>query len=134
MPFGSWTDAQNECEKNGTHLWTINSHEEWYNVYTKRWIHVPARVTGQARPFSGAIFDPLIAQHFFIGLVLSTSWSVKKVQSYIHNYMSNVNDPLPYTIRGVALKAPPPPSDFFPHAFNFGAASLCVGDFSEKIV
>ena len=28
----------------------------------------------------------------------------------------------------------PPPSDFCPHAFNFGATILCVGDFSQKIV
>ena len=36
-----------------------------------------------------------------------------------------------YTIRGGALKAPPP--EFFcPHAFNFGATLLCVGDFSQK--
>ena len=34
---------------------------------------------------------------------------------------------------GGALKAPPPPI-FFSHAFNFGAALLCVGDFSQKIV
>ena len=33
---------------------------------------------------------------------------------------------------GVALKAPPP--IFCPHAFNFGATILCVGDFSQKIV
>ena len=32
-----------------------------------------------------------------------------------------------------ALKAPPPPI-FCSHAFNFGAALLCVGDFSQKIV
>ena len=34
---------------------------------------------------------------------------------------------------GGALKAPPPPI-FCPHAFNFGATLLCVGDFSPKIV
>ena len=34
---------------------------------------------------------------------------------------------------GGALKAPPPPI-FCSHAFNFGAAFLCVGDFSPKIV
>ena len=34
---------------------------------------------------------------------------------------------------GWALKAPPPPI-FCSHAFNFGAALLCVGDFSQKIV
>ena len=46
-----------------------------------------------------------------------------------------VNVLLPYTIRGGggALKAPSPPI-FCPHAFNFGAALLCVGDFSQKIV
>ena len=31
---------------------------------------------------------------------------------------------------GGALKAPPP--IFCPHAFNFGATILCVGDFSQK--
>ena len=34
---------------------------------------------------------------------------------------------------GGALEAPPPPI-FCPHAFNFGATILCVGDFSPKIV
>ena len=34
---------------------------------------------------------------------------------------------------GGALKAPPP-QIFCSHAFNFGAALLCVGDFSKKIV
>ena len=35
---------------------------------------------------------------------------------------------------GGALKAPPPPQFVCPHAFNFGATLLCVGDFSQKIV
>ena len=34
---------------------------------------------------------------------------------------------------GGALKAPPPPI-FCSHAFKIGAALLCVGDFSQKIV
>ena len=38
-----------------------------------------------------------------------------------------------YDPGGAALKAPPPPI-FCSHAFNFGAALLCVGDFSQKIV
>ena len=33
---------------------------------------------------------------------------------------------------GGGLKAPP--QIFWPHAFNFGATILCVGDFSQKIV
>ena len=36
-----------------------------------------------------------------------------------------------YDPGGGALKAPPPPI-FCSHAFNFGAALLCVGDFSQK--
>ena len=39
-----------------------------------------------------------------------------------------------YDPGGGALKAPPPPSIFCSHAFNFGAALLCDGDFSQKIV
>ena len=31
------------------------------------------------------------------------------------------------------FKSPPPPI-ICPHAFNFGAALMCVGDFSQKIV
>ena len=37
-----------------------------------------------------------------------------------------------YDPGGWALKAPHP--IFCSHAFNFGAALLCVGDFSQKIV
>ena len=33
---------------------------------------------------------------------------------------------------GEALNPPPP--TFWPHAFNFEATILCVGDFSQKIV
>ena len=32
---------------------------------------------------------------------------------------------------GGGFKSPPPPI-FCSHAFNFGAALLCVGDFSQK--
>ena len=35
---------------------------------------------------------------------------------------------------GGGFKSPPPPPIFCPHAFNFGATLLCVGDFSQKIV
>ena len=33
---------------------------------------------------------------------------------------------------GGGFKSPPP--IFYPHAFNFGATLLCVGDFSQKII
>ena len=36
---------------------------------------------------------------------------------------------------GGGFKSPPPPLPIFcSHAFNFGAALLCVGGFSQKIV
>ena len=35
---------------------------------------------------------------------------------------------------GFKSPPPPPPPIFCSHAFNFGAALLCVGDFSQKIV
>ena len=35
---------------------------------------------------------------------------------------------------GGGFKSPPPPQFICSHAFNFGAALLCVGDFSQKIV
>ena len=35
---------------------------------------------------------------------------------------------------GGGFKSTPPPLIFCPHAFNFGATLLCVGDFSQKIV
>ena len=34
---------------------------------------------------------------------------------------------------GGGFKSPPPaPQNFCPHAFNFGATLLCVGDFKKK--
>ena len=72
---GSWADAQSACEENDAHLWTINSHEEWTNVYTKQWANVPNSLTGRSRTLIGAIFDPLVARHFFIGLIKSTHGS-----------------------------------------------------------
>ena len=48
------------------------------------------------------------------------------------NYMECYFNPI--RSGGGALKAPPPPPPIFcSHAFNFGAALLCVGDFSPKI-
>ena len=48
------------------------------------------------------------------------------------NYMECYFNPI--RSGGGALKAPPPPHLIFcSHAFNFGAALLCVGDFSPKI-
>ena len=46
-----------------------------------------------------------------------------------HTYSLTLYDP-----GGGALKAPPPLPIFCTDAFNFGAALLSVGDFSQKIV
>ena len=30
---GSWNDAEDDCRKGSSHLWSINSYDEWWNVY-----------------------------------------------------------------------------------------------------
>ena len=30
---GSWDDAEAECTKWKSHLWSINSYDEWWNIY-----------------------------------------------------------------------------------------------------
>ena len=64
------------------------------------------------------------------------SFSTRSFQ--IWNAMSNVIDSHTslltlYNPGGGGFKSPPPPI-FCSHAFNIGAALLCVGDFSQKIV
>ena len=29
----SWYGAEMRCRENGGHLWSVNSHEEWINIY-----------------------------------------------------------------------------------------------------
>ena len=79
LPNGSWSDAQAACEERNSHLWTINSHEEWDNVFTKKWNNVPDDLVRPSRTIVGAIFDPLLAPHFFIGLTNSVEGRTKKV-------------------------------------------------------
>ena len=67
MSNGSWADAQRICDKKGSHLWTINSHEEWYNVYTKQWETMSNSIEGQ----SSTPFGAMLHSHFFIGLIYS---------------------------------------------------------------
>ena len=75
MPRGSWTDAQKICEKKGSHLWTINSHEEWYNMYTKQWDKMPNSIKEQSRTPIGQTLHPF----FFIGLIDPTQDGNKEV-------------------------------------------------------
>ena len=72
---GSWLDAQRICDNKGSHLWTINSHEEWYDVYTKQWENMPNSIEGQSQTPVGAIFYP----YFFIGLIYPTQDNDTKV-------------------------------------------------------
>ena len=53
------------------------------------------------------------------------------IAKYCQKYFTRASLTL-YDPGGGALKAPPP--NFCSHAFNFRAALLCVGDFSQKIV
>ena len=61
---------------------------------------------------------------------VSTEMMDEPIISTYSNILQTVN---PIRSGGGALKAPPPPI-FCSHAFNFGAALLYVGDFSQKIV
>ena len=33
LESSSWLDAEHYCVSGGSHLWSINSFDEWYNVY-----------------------------------------------------------------------------------------------------
>ena len=50
----------------------------------------------------------------------------------VQKSMSQMKHDLNPIRSGGGFKSPPP--IFCSHAFNFGAALLCVGDFSQKIV
>ena len=32
MSVGTWITAEYECAKHGSHLWSINSYSEWWNI------------------------------------------------------------------------------------------------------
>ena len=56
----SWDTAERECQKDGGHLWSVNSHKEWdvifnYGIYM--W-----KTTVDKH------FDPMDGTHFFIGM------------------------------------------------------------------
>ena len=33
LNYASWSDAEQDCDKKRSHLWSINSFDEWYDVY-----------------------------------------------------------------------------------------------------
>ena len=44
---GSWYDAEKGCNKYNAHLWSINSYEEWWNVYLSLGMaqHQPGKIS-----------------------------------------------------------------------------------------
>ena len=75
----SWKAAQDVCGEADDHLWTINSHEEFENVFTKEWSNLLDDFLESSSKIAGGIFDPLVSQHFFIGLI--QPMGVKKVKT-----------------------------------------------------
>ena len=59
-------------------------------------------------------------------MLVGSLFLLKTMHSVLVSFSLTLYDP------GGALKAPPP--IFCSHAFNFGAALLYIGDFSQKIV
>ena len=78
LSSGSWQDAEVVCNGSGSHLWSINSHEEFYHIFTKtepslkdyllddKDIHESSKIE--------VIFDPRLSPHFFIGLYHTDPW------------------------------------------------------------
>ena len=61
----SWDTAEQECQKDEGHLWTVNSLKEWdvifnYGRYMKR--------PKVSKPEYSHFFDPMDGIHFFLGM------------------------------------------------------------------
>ena len=70
LEVGSWSDAEHECNDSGSHLWSINSHEEFYHILRKTLKSVKSLLLwNEFIDISGNKFDPRLSPHFFIGLV-----------------------------------------------------------------
>ena len=69
MKVGSWVDAEEECYRNGSHLWAINSHHEWMSIIesleTSHWVHQEIATNISTQKL-------LLTTLTFIGLVYST--------------------------------------------------------------
>ena len=68
----SWNDAEDVCISNGGHLWSINSHEEWFQIFEKK-IPIPTQEKKDTGPasFTGGHFNLLHYDNTFIGLKLN---------------------------------------------------------------
>ena len=76
--LGSWDRAQKRCHDRGAHLWSINSHEEFYHIFTKTHGTLEEHILNFTDPLDDmsskrhVIFDPSVSPHVFIGLIQET--------------------------------------------------------------
>ena len=62
----SWTDAELFCSNIGGHLWSINSHEEWEQLYDHRATTI---YDDYRSDLNHERFDPMYYEQSFIGLI-----------------------------------------------------------------
>ena len=75
---GSWDNAELSCNKRGAHLWSINSHEEFYHLlrkeqYDKTHFTKKDNYKVSYTRYNVGRFDPGHAHHFYIGLAQSNT-------------------------------------------------------------
>ena len=82
---GSWDESQAVCETNGSHLWTVNSHEEWNAIFAKTSRNLDLYFSGKEAESHG-FFDPLVSTVFFIGLIRPNPRKLDELQvgTYSH--------------------------------------------------
>ena len=58
----TWDEAEHYCNTNRGHMWSINSHDEFYHIYRRTY---QDQMNSNDKP---TWFDPEISEHSFIGL------------------------------------------------------------------
>ena len=67
VPLGyySWDTAEEQCQNDGGHLWTVNSYNEWDAIFN----HAAYRKASTAwQRENSNYFDPMDGTHFFLGM------------------------------------------------------------------
>ena len=75
----SWLDAEKFCQSRDGHLWSINSYEEWHQLYDRR------RYAHNSYSLALDRFDPIYFDHSFIGLHVDIGNDNDKVTSSFYN-------------------------------------------------
>ena len=84
MKRGSWQEAEALCNRDGAHLWSINSHTEWNMIYNS--VGLPIEEAGLDAMSNGTVLiltSPLV----FIGLL----WQHKVFEFIYCNADNNIN-------------------------------------------